>query len=173
MLRALHIYIYIYIYIYPIILLRVISYGIGCRSVRPTAGDPPEGDASDGKLFVVLLCFCVFLEKLASTIAKETLLKETTPTTLTTSTTAKGLAPPLAGRAGTVGFHNFNLRILNLRVSNPNKLIVDVFLTRCRISMCQGLGPRQHDEIRMRGPFSTLGISQPNVPKDCPSFLLT
>ena len=46
-----------------------------------------------------------------------------------------------------VGFHNFNLRIFNLRVSNPNKLIVDVFLTRCRISMCQGLGPKKHDEI--------------------------
>ena len=29
---------------------------------------------------------------------------------------------------GTVGFHNFNLRIFNLRVSNPNKLIVDVFV---------------------------------------------
>ena len=28
----------------------------------------------------------------------------------------------------TVGFHDFNLRIFNLRVSNPNKLIVDVFL---------------------------------------------
>ena len=27
----------------------------------------------------------------------------------------------------TVGFHNFNLRIFNLRVSNPNKWIVDVF----------------------------------------------
>ena len=47
----------------------------------------------------------------------------------------------------TVGFHNFNLRIVNLRVSNPSKLIVDVLLTRCRISMCQGLGPKQHDEI--------------------------
>ena len=47
----------------------------------------------------------------------------------------------------TVGFHNFNLRIFNLRVSNPSKLIVDVFLTRYRISMCQGLGPRKHDEI--------------------------
>ena len=47
----------------------------------------------------------------------------------------------------TVGFHNFNLRIFNLRVSNPNKLIVDAFLTRCRISMCQGLGPKKHDEI--------------------------
>ena len=46
-----------------------------------------------------------------------------------------------------VGFHNYNLRIFNLRVSNPNKLIVDVLLTRCRISMCQGLGPRKHDEI--------------------------
>ena len=47
----------------------------------------------------------------------------------------------------TVGFHNFNLRIFNLRVSNPNKSIVDVFFTRCRISMCQGLGPTKHDEI--------------------------
>ena len=47
----------------------------------------------------------------------------------------------------TVGFHNLNLRIFNLRVSNPNKLIVDVFLTRCRISMCQGLGPKERDEI--------------------------
>ena len=26
----------------------------------------------------------------------------------------------------TVGFHNFNLRIFDLRVSNPNKPIVDV-----------------------------------------------
>ena len=47
----------------------------------------------------------------------------------------------------TVGFHNFNLRIFNLRVSNPSKSIVDAFLTRCRISMCQGLGPKKHDEI--------------------------
>ena len=33
----------------------------------------------------------------------------------------------------TVSFHNVNLRFFNLRVSNPNKLIVDVFLTLCRI----------------------------------------
>ena len=46
----------------------------------------------------------------------------------------------------TVGFHNFNLRFFNSRVSNPNKFIVDVFLTRCRISMCQGLGPNKNDE---------------------------
>ena len=46
----------------------------------------------------------------------------------------------------TVGFHHFNLRIFNLRVPNPDKLIVDVFLTRCRISMCQGLCPKKHDE---------------------------
>ena len=46
-----------------------------------------------------------------------------------------------------VGLHKFNLRIFNLRVSNPNELIVYVFLTRCRISMCQGLGPKKHDEI--------------------------
>ena len=32
------------------------------------------------------------------------------------------------GCGRTVGFHNFNLRIFNLRVSNPNKLIVDVFV---------------------------------------------
>ena len=47
----------------------------------------------------------------------------------------------------TVGFHNFNLRIFNLRVSNPDKLIVDVCLTRCRIPVRQGLGPEKHDEI--------------------------
>ena len=47
----------------------------------------------------------------------------------------------------TVGFHNFNLRIFNSRVSDPNKLIADVFSTRYRISMCQGLGPKKHDEI--------------------------
>ena len=43
----------------------------------------------------------------------------------------------------TVGFHNFNLRIFNLRVSNPNKSFVGVFLTRCRISMCQGLSRKK------------------------------
>ena len=53
---------------------------------------------------------------------------------------------PRSGGA-TVSFHNFNLRIFNLRVSNPNKLTVDVFLTRRRISMCQGLGTKKHDEI--------------------------
>ena len=56
--------------------------------------------------------------------------------------------PQVAGirveKKGTVGFHNFNLRIFVLRVSNPNKLSVDVFLTRCRISMCQGLGPKRN-----------------------------
>ena len=36
----------------------------------------------------------------------------------------------------TPGFHNFNLRIFDLRVSNPNKFIVNAFSTRCRISMC-------------------------------------
>ena len=34
----------------------------------------------------------------------------------------------LSSYALTVGFHNLNLRIFNLRVSNPNKLIVDVFV---------------------------------------------
>ena len=50
-------------------------------------------------------------------------------------------------RPSTVCFHNFNLQIFNLRVSNPKKSIVDAFLTRCRISMCQGLGPRKQYQI--------------------------
>ena len=54
--------------------------------------------------------------------------------------------PEAARPCDTVGFHNFNLRIFNLRVSNPDKFIVDVFFTRCRISMCQGVGPKKHDE---------------------------
>ena len=37
-------------------------------------------------------------------------------------------SPTKPSPANTVGFHNFNLRIFNLRVSNPNKLIVDVFV---------------------------------------------
>ena len=45
------------------------------------------------------------------------------------------------GALGTVGIHTSS------RVSNPNKLIVDVSLTRCRISMCQGLGPKKHYNI--------------------------
>ena len=35
---------------------------------------------------------------------------------------------PRAPTGLTVGFHNFNLRIFKLRVSNPNEFIVDVFL---------------------------------------------
>ena len=50
-------------------------------------------------------------------------------------------------RMRTLGFHNFNLRILNLRVSNANKLIVDVCFTRCRILTCQGLRPKKQDEM--------------------------
>ena len=50
----------------------------------------------------------------------------------------------------TVGFHNFNLRIVNLRVSIPNKLVVDVLMTQCRISMCQGLGPNKHEHLGNR-----------------------
>ena len=72
-----------------------------------------------------------------------------------------------AGAPCTVGFHNFDLRIFNLRVSSPNNLIGDAFLTRCRISMCQGLGPDKHDEIseidRMFGSLSqalTTGVGR-------------
>ena len=52
------------------------------------------------------------------------------------------------GTNTTVGFHNLNLRTFDLRVSNPNKSIADVFLTRCRISMCQGLGPKNTMKFR-------------------------
>ena len=62
-----------------------------------------------------------------------------------------------------VSFHNFNLRIFNLRVSNPNKVIVDVFLTRCRISMCQGLGPEKLDEISEIDRGGTKGVPERGV----------
>ena len=51
--------------------------------------------------------------------------------------TSRALAPPAHLCMHTVGFHNFNFRIYNLRVSNPNKSIVDVCLTRCRICIRQ------------------------------------
>ena len=74
---------------------------------------------------------------------------------------------PLPHACWTVGFHTFNLRIFNLRVSNPNKLIVGVFLTRCRISMCQGLGPTKHDEIseidRIHSPRSLCRRSEEHI----------
>ena len=66
----------------------------------------------------------------------------------------------------TVRFHNFNLRIFNLRVSNPNKLIVDVFLTRCRISMWQGLGPKKHDEISEIDRMYLHALAHDLAPKD-------
>ena len=47
----------------------------------------------------------------------------------------------------TVGFHNFNLRIFDLRVSNPNKLIVDVFLDTMSDFNVPGSRPEKHDEI--------------------------
>ena len=65
---------------------------------------------------------------------------------------SRARSSPLSARCPrqcpTVGFHNFNLRIFNLRVSNPNKLSVDVFSTRCGISMCQGLGPKNTMKFR-------------------------
>ena len=48
----------------------------------------------------------------------------------------------------TVGFHNFNLRIFNLRVSNPDELIVDVFFDTMSDFNVPGSRPQQkHDEI--------------------------
>ena len=47
----------------------------------------------------------------------------------------------------TVGFHNFNLIIFNLRVSNPNKLIVNVFFDTMSDFNVPGSRPKKHDEI--------------------------
>ena len=47
----------------------------------------------------------------------------------------------------TVGFHNFNLRTFNLKVSNPNKLIVDVFVDTMSDFNVPGSRPKKkHDE---------------------------
>ena len=43
----------------------------------------------------------------------------------------------------TVGFHNFNLRIFNSRVSNPNNLIVDVFFDTMSDFNVPGSRPKQ------------------------------
>ena len=47
----------------------------------------------------------------------------------------------------TVGFHNFNLRIFNVRVSNPSKLIVDVCFDTMSDFNVPGSRPKKHDEI--------------------------
>ena len=44
---------------------------------------------------------------------------------------------------GTVGFHNFNLRIFNSRVSNPNNLIVDVFVDTMSDFNVPGFRPKK------------------------------
>ena len=49
--------------------------------------------------------------------------------------------------SGTVGFHNYNLRIFNLKVSNPNKLIVDVFVDTMSDFNVPGSRPKKHDDI--------------------------
>ena len=45
--------------------------------------------------------------------------------------------------SSTVGFHNFNLRNFNLRVSNTNKLIVDVFVDTMSDFNVPGSRPRK------------------------------
>ena len=64
----------------------------------------------------------------------------------------------LEASLGTVGFHNFNLLIFNLRISNPNELPVDAFLTPCRVSMCQGSAPKKQDEIPEIDCITRFGI---------------
>ena len=58
-----------------------------------------------------------------------------------------GAGPQKRGKgAPTVGFHNLNLRIFNLRVSNPNKIIVDVFVDTMSDFNVPGSRPKKHDE---------------------------
>ena len=52
-----------------------------------------------------------------------------------------------AGCSLAVGFHNFNLRIFNLRVPDPNRLIVDVFVDTMSDFNVPGSRPKKHDEI--------------------------
>ena len=52
-----------------------------------------------------------------------------------------------AAEGATVGFHNFNLRIFNLRVSNPDKLIVDLFDTMSDFNV-PGSGPKKSMKFR-------------------------
>ena len=40
---------------------------------------------------------------------------------------------------------------------------MDVFLTRCRISMCQGLGPKKHDELSEIDRTAVLLLGIPDV----------
>ena len=53
----------------------------------------------------------------------------------------------------TVGFHNFNLRIFNLRVSNPNELIVVVFFDTMSDFNVPGSRPKKNEisEIDRKG----------------------
>ena len=48
----------------------------------------------------------------------------------------------------TVGFNNFNLRIFNLRISNPSKLIVDVFCHDVGFQCASHSAQKKHDEIQ-------------------------
>ena len=54
---------------------------------------------------------------------------------------------PLGG-THMVGFHDFNLRIFNLRVSNPNKLIVDVFVDTMSAFNAPGSRPKKTIKFR-------------------------
>ena len=52
------------------------------------------------------------------------------------------------GYTSTGGFHNFNLRIVNLRVSNPDNLMVDVFFWHDVGFQCARVSAQQkRDEI--------------------------
>ena len=54
----------------------------------------------------------------------------------------------------TVGLHNFNLRIFNFRVSNPNKLIVDVFFDTMSDFNVPGFRPQKQTLIFENRPYN-------------------
>ena len=67
-------------------------------------------------------------------------------------------SPRRATSSSTVGFHNFNLRIFNLRVSNPKKLIVDVFVDTMSDFNVPGSRLKKHDDISEIDRTRTLSV---------------
>ena len=113
-----YVYIYIYIYIYTYIMIYIYIYiyvYIICKnqqnkhkSVRPG----PVRRPAPWRVFGCLMRYLMlFLHLYSFSIAFHFIS-----------------CPLISFHYITVGFHDFNLRIFNLRVSNPNKLIVDVFV---------------------------------------------
>ena len=71
-----------------------------------------------------------------------------------------GGAPRAFNQERAVGFHNFNLRNFNLRVSKSNKFIVDMFFDTMSDFNVPGSRPKKHDEISEIDRTQILGSTQ-------------